>query len=318
MRLIFIFFLIVVSLFWLSARFAERSSFAHTSSYKPNKENTTPISSPSLVAAEKTEYLSNLRNSAMEARFIGTMPYQAELIEQALANSDTGFGAFSSRVIDRKIPNRRIMEEVIQGGEVNVFWGPALAEFDRRELFKINIPLVRGLQGCKIFLIRDDDQATFDHMNDPKGILFGLGNGWPETDIFEYNGLDFLTAVDHEALFYTLSAGRYDAVPYGADFVYKRLMASRNFVDNLTLEKNHTLYYPMPVIFYVNHKFPALAAALEDGLRKLQKNGVMEQIFLKHNRDVFSFLHLHKRSLFTIENPLLSPDAPVIKNPCQL
>lgn len=331
MRMIIVFSLIVVIFFALNAIYSRkvinsgsnrsneinfRSNFSSPAS--ADTSNSPSEISPAKVKRSKTAYLEALQSNAQEARFIAIAPYHAELIKQALFYSDTGFGEFTARTIDKDIPNVRIMQQVLEGHDINVFWGPALEQYSRSELFKINIPLVRGLLGCRIMLIRKGEQDKFSNLASPMDILYGLGNGWADTKIFEQNHLRFLTAIDNEALYYTLSAGRYDAVPFGADFVYKHLMASRNHVNNLELEEENILYYPMPVIFYVNRNFPALAYALENGLKNLQKNGKMLEIFNKHNRDVYSFLNLKNRKVFTLHNPMLAADAPVIESPCQL
>ncbi len=252
-----------------------------------------------------------------QARFLAYSDYHNELIATALEHGNSALGSFTAVPTNVNIPPLRVMQEAVSAEIINMFWGPALPEFESPDLFTIEVPLLNGISGCRILMIRNGEQPTFDGLESLNELTFGLGHGWADARIFKHNKLNVQTSMDTESLFLTLSAGRYDGVPFGADRVFKDLEDSKKLTKNLTLEKDILIYYPMPVLYFVNSKFPALANALERGLKKMQTNGKMKALFIKHHSQVYRELKEHKRKIFKLENPVIRANAPVIQSPCR-
>ena len=71
------------------------------------------------------------------------------------------------------------------------------------------------------------------------------------------------------------------------------------------IEPSIMIYYPYPLVFYVNPLNLLLAERVSEGLNTIKLNGQHEQIFLKHHGDVVQRLNLKNRRIFTLDNPIL-------------
>jgi hypothetical protein len=67
------------------------------------------------------------------------------------------------------------------------------------------------------------------------------------------------------------------------------------------------LFYPFPLVFYVNPNMPNIAKRVDVGLNKLSESGILDRIFNKYYAEIVNELKMDQRHLFILENPLI-PD----------
>lgn len=60
---------------------------------------------------------------------------------------------------------------------------------------------------------------------------------------------------------------------------------------------------PLPIYFYVSPTLPELAERLQLGLKEMQNNGSMKNIFDKYFAVRMKKLHLSQRTIIELKNP---------------
>lgn len=101
------------------------------------------------------------------------------LLELAISKTDP-----SAKVnqLDQEIPMSRRVEDT-NAKSIDLLWAGSSAELDKK-LLAVRIPLLKGLLGHRIFIIRDGDQPLFDPINtlgDLKKLKAGMGRFWGST-----------------------------------------------------------------------------------------------------------------------------------------
>ena len=84
--------------------------------------------------------------------------------------------------------------------------------------------------------------------------------------------------------------------------VFKSRAAKHN---GLTIEDTLMLFYPFPLVFYVNPSMPNLAHRIETGLETIMNSGVLDAIFNRYYGNIVQELKLNERQIFILENPLI-------------
>lgn len=181
-----------------------------------------------------------------------------------------------------------------------------------QQLRPIRIPLFKGLFGYRVLLIRKQEQARFDHINDIDDLaklLGGQGTHWPDTLILQANGLPLTTAETTESLFRMINAKRFDYFPRGISEAWFELLQRKE--ANLAVEENLLLYYPTAIYFFVNKNNEALAQRIEKGMEVLIDNGKFDQFFYNHPRVSSGLERLKNRRIVELKNPYLPAETPV-------
>jgi hypothetical protein len=181
-----------------------------------------------------------------------------------------------------------------------------------QQLRPIRIPLFKGLFGYRVLLIRKQEQARFDHINDIDDLaklLGGQGTHWPDTLILQANGLPLTTAETTESLFRMINAKRFDYFPRGVSEAWFELLQRKE--ANLVVEENLLLYYPTAIYFFVNKNNEALAQRIEKGMEVLIDNGKFDQFFYNHPRVSSGLERLKNRRIIYLKNPYVPVQTPV-------
>jgi len=243
--------------------------------------------------------------------------YYLQLLEKALEASSAPGESFHFEEITADIPQARwIYELQHRPPEDNlVFWTVTTREREE-QIRPIRIPLMKGLLGCRVFIIREDDQPRFDaieSIEDLAELRAGQHDHWPDTQVLRHNDLAVTTFMDHEALFKMLQGGRFDYFPRGIAEAWEELEERPD--APLTLEQRLMLYYPQPIYFFVNHNNNELAERVERGLKNLHESGEFDEFFHSHppNQQALKNLESGSRKVLALDNPLL-PEATPLDN----
>lgn len=219
----------------------------------------------------------------------------------------------SGRAYDLKVtyvPETRPFMRVHTNPElINVFWKGSSAAFEQ-EFLPIRVPLLHGLVGYRVFLIRKDSQAQFDQVKtiaDLAHFRALLGRDWIDTEIYRANQLPVIDSL-YQNLIPMLVAGRGDYFSRGILEVNQELNPRQ--YPEIDIEQSLLLYYPLVMYFFVAPDNQALHDALKAGLEKAMADGSYELLLATHpsTRDLFKTLHLNKRRLLKIENPFLTEE----------
>ena len=243
----------------------------------------------------------------LSAQFVDPkQAYYISLLEMAMQKSEPKFGPYKMTPVEIEMPQGRTIKLVESKQHLDIVWTMTSIEREN-QLQAIYIPLLKGLMGYRIGIIRQGEQAKFDQVNSLnafKKIIIGQGVDWPDTEILERNGFKVVSG-SASNLLAMLSKERFDYFPRAIHEPWDELARS----DDIALEQHLLLRYASPIYFFVHKQNKHLAERIEFGLRLAINDGSFDKLFQNHpiTAGVIEKAQLNKRIEFEMSNPLLSP-----------
>jgi hypothetical protein len=234
--------------------------------------------------------------------------YFVKVLELAIAKSG---GDYVLESWDLKLLKGRALYELEHGKHLDVVWAMTNRERENA-LLPVRIPLDRGLSGWRLALIRKDDAARFQAvqtLDDLRRLNAGQGYDWADTPVLRANGLPVITGANADSLSLMLAAHRFDYFPRSIRQIWDEAEQQRD--NGIVIESSVVLHYPAAVYFFVNKSNPALAAALDNGLRRALADGSFDRLFRDYNGDLLQRANLGKRRVFELSNPDLPAATPL-------
>jgi len=176
----------------------------------------------------------------------------------------------------------------------------------------IRIPLISGLSGYRVCLIKPSNQSKFTNIKNKqdfidKGITIGQQQDWPDTKILTSNGIDVQTSYKYSLLFRQLDKQRFDCFLRGVNEISDEVEQNSN--THFVIEDNLLFYYPLPLFFFVNNNRPEIIERLTKGLSKLKEQGVLADLLAENFQQKMHQLHLNNRTLIRLDNPILPKES---------
>ncbi|KKA43896.1 diguanylate cyclase [Salinivibrio sp. KP-1] len=205
----------------------------------------------------------------------------------------------------------RLIEEVISRN-IDIIWAGASPEKEMKML-PIRIPILKGLLGHRIFIIRNEDKERFSSiktMNELKSFTAGQGRFWGDTKVLKSAGIPVISTIKYENLFYMLEGGRFDYFPRAIHEPWVEV-DSRPELD-LAIDNNVLIIYPFPLYFFVNKSNQDLHDDIYSGLEIAIKDGSFDKLFFNHPmiKDALEKSRLKDRVIFRLDNPHLHDKTP--------
>jgi hypothetical protein len=229
--------------------------------------------------------------------------YFIELLKQALAHANKGY---TVKMSVRGASHARQMKLVVDG-KINVMWdapGPEMSE----ELMPIEIPIDKGLIGWRLFFIKKEDQRLFSKsttLEDLKKMRLGQVKSWHDTSILKENQLNVVATPNYISTFKMLASNRFTYFPRSVSEIWQEQEERQDLLDNIVIEKNLVLHYPIAYFYYVNKRNHLLAKDLQNGLEKMLADGSFDRLFNEYNSKQIALAEFHKRKVIHINNPFL-------------
>lgn len=237
---------------------------------------------------------------------------RAELIKDVLT---LAFAKSSPNIklaeLPEKMPFSRLKQEMDMGN-VDVIWGSSGKTIEN-ELMPIRIPILKGLLGYRIFIIRTDAQDRFNGVNNLaqlQQLSAGQASYWGDTKVLKRAGLAVVTSLKYKNLIHMLEGGRFDYFPRGIHEIHSE-------VDNQTeldvaMEKRLLLVYPYAMYFYVHKQNKALYDKLNRGFELAIADGSYDALFFNNAliKDALYNTNLQRRTVIRIENPNMHVKTP--------
>ncbi|MGB0281843.1 MAG: hypothetical protein ACPGAE_06670 [Neptuniibacter sp.] len=203
--------------------------------------------------------------------------------------------------------------EMVESGKIDVIWTGASQEIEAK-LLTVRIPVLKGLLGHRIFLIRENDQSRFENLYSLEGLSnlkAGQGTFWGDTKVLKNAQLPTITTIKYNNLFLMLEGGRFDYFPRAVHEPWVEVETRPEL--NLAVEKNIILIYPYALYFYVNKNNQQLYQDIYDGFDRAIKDGSFDQLFYSNPmiKAVFEKSGISNRRVIRIDNPYMHPDTPV-------
>ena len=257
--------------------------------------------------------------------------YQVAILKLALEKTRSTHGDYK---IERKLETlsrSRAHRAIAQGEFLNIHASPLrplLTEQDRREQMEesipVKIPLMKSLLGYRSLIIRRRDYEQFSEITDAaklKSLVAGQGRGWTDISIYEHNKYQVRGDAEYFTLFSMLLAGRFDYIPLSVIEVNGALSRFEQYSDSLMVLPDLMLYYPLPTLFHVSARHPALADRLEHGLTQARQDGSLDRLFEQNFSEQVQQMKSARLRVFVLENPgvptEMGLDQPLLLSPKQ-
>lgn len=264
-------------------------------------------SAPTQEAAEEVDqvtfWVAGMTRSRVE--------HESAVVRAALEATRDTYGDYELELDYSSISSERLLREVALGQIMNLVTAPAwsLVPEEEHRVFKLEVPLVKGLLGFRRCVIRAEDRERFAQLESPqelKALRLGMGQGWTDTRVLEHNGYEVVEAFDIEQLYFMLRRERFDCLPLGIGEVASSL-TSHSAEGEFVIAENLLLYYPLPVLVQVSGTHPQLANRMAEGIRRIRENGTLGKLFEVHYGDEIEQLNRDpdERRLFVLENPFM-------------
>lgn len=184
-------------------------------------------------------------------------------------------------------------------------------KFKNDEKILISQPIAKNLLGYRIPIIRKKDAAIFDNLKDVsvlKKLVHGIPETWSDATVFRHNDYNVSEEGNFEDIFDRLHNKNFDYVTFGANEVETVFTERALKFESLMISKNMMFFYPFPLVFYVNPTMPDLANRIDEGLQRIINSGELDLIFYRYYPTIVEKLNLEKRTLFVLQNPLISDE----------
>ncbi|MCJ8321426.1 MAG: hypothetical protein MJK12_17455 [Colwellia sp.] len=239
------------------------------------------------------------------ALFSDNEKYYASLLKLALEETRDDFGSYQLQAVDIAMVQQRSITMLSAAQHIDVIWTMTTKQREQT-LQAVYIPLLKGLMGYRVFLIRQGEQKRFTditELSELKLMLAGQGINWPDSQILRANNIPLVDALG-KSLYEMLARHRFDYFPRALTEISKELVQHPNVV----MESHLMLQYTAPLYFFVNKNNSTLARRLELGLSRAINNGKFDRLFyrLRAPESLITQLNIEKRLIFKLENPLLS------------
>ena len=237
-----------------------------------------------------------------------------QFVTLALAKTEVLFGkamVVRSESIDLDVAIKRLSS----GNGIDVLSVATSKSIDSN-FITIQFPVLQGLLGHRLCLIRKGDQGrfngiatSFDLADD--SLSFCQGEYWPDTQVLKRNGLNVVTSTSYNDLFEMLKTKECDCFLRGAQEIVPEYMRHKS---ELAIEKTIAIHYFQPGVIYVSKENPSLATRIELGLLRAWDDGSYQALFEKLLNQNLQFIDLSSRIYLPLKNTELSDVAKAIEN----
>ncbi len=220
--------------------------------------------------------------------------------------------SMTSATLPEVLNEAQLVSEV-ESENLDVMWSGGDKEKDER-LQAVRIPVLKGLLGHRIFLIRSQDKARFATIKMFEDLLqfeAGQGRFWGDTQILKSADIPTVTTIKYKNLFPMLEGGRFDYFPRA---LHEPFIEAENHKHlDLVVDTNVMLVYPYAMYFYVNKGDQRLHDLIYSGFEKAIEDGSYDKLFFNNSmiQDVLTKANIGERTVFRVGNPHLHPDTPL-------
>ena len=244
-----------------------------------------------------------------QSKFDSSHNYFYTLLKKILAPSNKEQSNINI-LFSKKMEQGRALLQLKNNDNIDIYWAGSSINREK-ELRAIKIPLLKGLLGYRVFIIKKKDRYLFDkitNIEELKKLTACQGTHWPDTKILENSNFNLIKNTNYESMFLQVNSNRCSYFPRGIHEAYSEIDARKTSYSELILYDKLILYYPFPMYFFVSKENEKLALKIETRLLEMIENGnfnkhLKESTITKH---LFPMKNWNNKKIFKISNPLLS------------
>jgi len=235
--------------------------------------------------------------------------YTYELMELIL-KATPEYTSAQVKTTEVNMTRSRIFLELKKGNLLNVVAEAPQKEWDSN-LIVIPIPIRKGLQGFRLFIIKNKNREKLvqvDSLQSLTALYTGSGNEWSTRLAMEDAGFVVVTANGYESLFSMLSKQRFTTFGRGINEAYQEVESHLALYPDLVVDNRILLEIPLATYFYVSPSFPRIADRIRVGLLRLIESGEFDQFFFQQYCTDILKANMSERMRFKIDNPQVSQE----------
>ncbi|MGI2113124.1 hypothetical protein ACRN9G_05915 [Shewanella frigidimarina] len=250
------------------------------------------------------QFIINHSESELDNRY----QYTYDLLTLVIEATKADFGEASLTVSDMIMSRNRIFRALKDGQTINVIAEASKLEWDE-QLIPIRIPIRKGIQGFRIFIIKQENAAALANITtlaQLTSLNTGSGSQWSTKVALQLAGFNVVESTEYDNLFNMLSKGRFVTFGRGVNEIFQEVALFKQHYPELVVDEHIMLNIPLATYYYVSPNKPRLAQRIQIGLQRIIDNSQFDQLFYQHHCTYLLKSKLNQRLIFKIENPFIS------------
>lgn len=255
---------------------------------------------------QKTTTVSFWNGNRSEARQV----YERQVLEAVLEATEAAWGVWEIEETLEDYPGNQESLVFAEKGHDLFVTVAGNQKFREGEMIVIPQPLTKNLLGYRVLIIKDEDAGLFAGISvseELQKLAHGIPETWSDATVFRHNGYNVVEEGNFDDIFDRLQNKGFDYCSFGANEVLGVYEDRASKREGLIIEQNILLFYPFPLLFYVNPDLPKMAERIDQGMQNITASGKLDAIFHEHYGKITAQLNLKSRRIFVLENPLI-PD----------
>lgn len=233
--------------------------------------------------------------------------YTYDLLTLIIEATQADFGNASLQVSDVVMSRNRIFRSLVDGQIVNVMAEASNSLWDE-QLIPIKIPIRKGIQGFRIFIIKKENLSILANINTLAQLTSldtGSGSQWSTKVAMQQAGFNVIESTQYDNLFNMLSMGRFVTFGRGVNEAFQEVELFKQHYPDFIVDDNILLHIPLATYYYVSPNQPRLAQRIQVGLKRIIASGQFDKLFYQRHCEFLLKSKLNERRIFKIDNPLI-------------
>lgn len=271
-----------------------------------------------IAAADKSRIAGNKGESlASDDR----VAYRLALVTRILEKTQKQYGPYKVEHFTLPMNRFRAMEELQTGQNVNIYLGSESA-LGKSIATVIPIPASRGILNYRLLVVHKDtleEHKAIKSLEDLRLLRTGARPDWTTSRIMEQQGFKVSYAHSYDGLFNLLKHKRVDYILRSATEAVPELARREDFGD-LSILPNIAIVIPLFTYLHVSSSEARLIERIETGLRMMQTDGELKEIFDSYYKGYFLDVNMCERTLIYLDpadKAVLEQLGDAVYQPCE-
>lgn len=235
--------------------------------------------------------------------------YEREILEAALNATYASHGNWKLQEDLTDYPLAADEASIFRNKDFDIFGTVAgNTKLANEEKILIPLPLMKGLLGYRVLIIRAADKEKFAAIKSAQQLQqlrMGIPSTWADAELFRHNGYEVEEKGSFDDLFVRLENNEFDYVTFGANEVAGVFNERAAKSGKLMVDSSLLVFYPFPLVFYINPNNKALAERVNQGLQTINRTGELDKIFNRYFAADLTAVNLPARRIIKLDNPIL-------------
>lgn len=261
------------------------------------------IQVPALAFGTVFTYMGN--ESSLDER----NSYDKLLLELALEKTVVEYGPYTMQPSGEGVSLSRLIKLAESKHYPNFFFKFSATDEMIGKFLAIQIPADRGVVGYRVAFVHQKNVNLFNQVADLKALSkysIVQGIGWLDTPILQHNKLSVFQVSNYTSMFAMVERKRVDLFFRGVNEIANEYADFSLTHNNLRIEPNLLLVYPLPRFFMTSKDNVENAKRVKLGLQRAWQDGSFVALWRQNHLASLEKAQLEKRTIIHLENPFIT------------